>query len=165
MTLDEIRKAFRCYHTAGARIAFLTEQAEELRRGIEREMLPDLHAVRTQSYDGVPVAATPSSSITERTALRAVDGYKSPVVVCWQQELHQIETEIRTLQKYPRYVDIWLSALNEKERVVVTAHEIELKSWTEIELQSSKLLGNHYSESGLRRICRTAMTKICDIAK
>lgn len=164
MTLDEVRKALRSYHTASARVAFLKEEAEELRRGIELEKRPELHAIHAQSYTGAPTTKS-RSSITERTALRAADGYRYEDVQRWEAELRQIEAEIRSLERYPRYVDIWLSALTDKERAVITAHEIELQSWEEMASHSAKLLGVYYSVSGLRKIGRTAMMKITDIAR
>lgn len=165
MTLDEIRQTFRSYHTASARIAFLQDEAEELRRGIELENRPELHAIHAQSYNAPPSGQPFGGSVTERVVLFSADGKQDQNAVRWSRELQQIETEIRHLQRVPRLVEIWLSGLNEKERTVITAHEIDRESWEEMATHSTKLLGMYYSVSGLRKIGKTAMQKVANIAR
>lgn len=162
MTLDEVREALRSYQTTKARVAFLQEQAEELRRGIELENRPELHVITAQQYTGMPIG-TARDSITERIGIYAADGYQSPDAARWEKELRSIEAEIRQTESNARCVDIWLSALTEKERSVITAREIEQQTWEE--MSNHEILGNYYSISGMRNIHKAAMQKIQNIAR
>ena len=161
MTLDQIRAHLRAYRTTSARIRTLQMESEEIRRGIAAENSPEMQAVHGMSYNGAPGGKSPES-IVERVTLRPI---MTEAASKWQRELERLEEQIHQAELSTRYVDIWLSGLNDKERAVVIAHEIDFKTWDEIENHSTKLLGVYYSNSGIRRIHRIAMQRICEIAK
>lgn len=161
MSPNAIRDALRSYRANQARLSFLEGEAEELRRGISLENRPEVHAIHAQRYSGIPVR-TPGGSITEKTALRAADGVENADAKRWRKELGSAEAEIQRLRCEMRMVDTWLSGLTEKERRVITAHELDDQSWLEMSL--SDLLGCPMSESGLKKIGRKAIEKICMIA-
>lgn len=164
MKPDEVMSILTAYRANQKRLVFLQEQAEEMRRGIALENLPEMHAVRTQKYTGLP-ARSANSSIVEDVALHAVDGGETADSVRWRQELAQIEAEIYRAQRNIRYVDIWLSGLSDKQRAVVTAHTINKKTWPYICVNSETLIGVWMSESGLRNVHRAAISTILNIAR
>ena len=161
MNLEQIRAHLRAYRTTSARITTLQMEAEEIRRGIAAENSPAMNAVHGMRFDGAPGGKSPES-VVERVTLRPI---MTEAASKWQRELERLEEQIHQAELSTRYVDIWLSGLNAKERAVVIAHEIDFETWDEIELHSTKLLGEYYSNSGVRRIHSRAMKHLQEIAK
>ena len=156
MTLDEIRKILRSFRTTQARVSYLKQQAEDIRKAIFAENSPAMQAIHGQHYDFTPSRGAPSS-VQERLCLKELE---TPDAERWQKELRTLEAEIRKAESDAKFVDIWLTGLTEKERTVLTAHEIDLMSWTEMEINSVKLLGEYYSTSGLQKINARALQRI-----
>ena len=75
-----------------------------------------------------------------------------------QGELMELKTDIR-------YVDAWLGALNDRERIVITEAVINDRSMRELSLHSHKMFAYPLSADAIRGIKRNALKKIYDIAR
>lgn len=169
MTTNTVNDLLDLYHQNLQRLHTLREQAEELRASIETESSHALEdaAIRAQQYSGMPHSGAINRSV-EDTALRFADGYKPPNVQRWMDEHAHVMRQISGLSRDVAHVDRWLAAdnlaLTTQERLIVRAHRVDHMAWRELSAVSTRLLGYHMSESGLRKLERRAMDKIYAIA-
>lgn len=131
---------------------------EEARRAIEGD------AIQAQQYKDTPPSGRISKPV-EDLALRYMDGFVPDVLKGWMAESAAMQTELRELETSIVYVDTWLGALTEKERMVITEHMLDGKSLKELEITSARKFGYHMSADGIRGIKRKALQKIYDIAR
>lgn len=164
MEPEEVRALLRAYRENKSRVAYLETEAEEIRRGVVIENRPETQAIHAQKYDLKPRSSSHSSP-TEKLAIWSVDGGKTTLADHWEKEAKQIETELWNVRRDVARVDAWLLGLTDKERAVITAHELDGLPWYKVSFQSESLLGTYMTDGGLRKIGRTAMDKICRIAR
>lgn len=160
--MDEAREILRAYRENQSRVSYLESLADEMKRGIWAETRPEMQAIHAQGYE---YHSGGRSSPTERHALRGADGAQTDAAERWAEELKRVEDELFTARMNVSRVEIWLAGLTEKERIVITAHEIDHLPWYRVAFQSEKLLGHYMSESGLRHIGRGAINKINHITR
>lgn len=164
MTKKDVEHTLDNYKENKARLEFLQMEAEELRRGISIENRPEVHAIGAQTYDHIHTKVK-KDSIVETLGLRSLDGETYADADRWQRELDALEREIRTKERAVRYVDIWLSALDDSEKIAVEWHYIDHKTWERVSLATDRLLGYYIGAEGMRRIGREAIRKICSITE
>ena len=166
MNPEQVNEKLENYRASRARLEHLKMEAEELLRQIQIEAANAAanEAIRCQQYTGMPHPSGVNRSV-EDAAIRYADGYSGQLARQWENERAEMLREVGVLERSVRYVDTWLSALEEKERVVVTNHIIDKVSWNELSAMSRSLFGYHMSVSGLRSIGREALRKIYDIAR
>ena len=164
MTKKEVEATLESHKENKARLEFLRMEAEELRRGVYIENRPEVHAIGAQTYDHTHIKGK-KDSIVETLGLRSLDGETYADADRWQRELDALEREIRTKERAVRYVDIWLSALDDSEKIAVEWHYIDHKTWERVSLATDRLLGYYIGADGMRRIGREAIRKICSITE
>ena len=162
MEKKAVDKLLTSYRMNTARRDFLRAEIAQMEQGIRAEELPEMHAVRAQSYD-IRTVGGKHSSVVETLALS--DGYTSATADAWKDELKQMQREYAALEHDCRVVDLWLVALNDREKTVITEHLINGRSMQEMSVFSHKYFPFHLSTDSIRGIKRTAMKKIYEIAR
>ena len=122
-----------------------------------------MQAMHAQSYE--ISSRSGHAAPTEKLALWALDGGQTASAKRWEAEAQRVEQELWNAKRDAARVDIWLLGLTDKERAVITAHELDRLPWYKVAFQSEKLIGHYMTENGLRRIGRQALDKICKIAR
>ena len=89
------------------------------------------------------------SSPVENSALRSADGFQSAHVVRWRAEAEALRYELEDLRLLCHRVECALSALKDKERIVIEQHLIAGDRWVLVGLKSKRLLGVEYSRGTL----------------
>lgn len=166
MTPEKVTELLENYRENRARLAHLRQEAEELQTALEAEKRRSIESdsIHAQQYSGMPHSGVISQQVQD-LAIRYVDGYQSPMVKDWTQQLESMLQDIAIVERSVRYVDNWFSSLDEKERTVLTMHHpIGDMSWRDMAASSPKLFGYHMSESGLQKIAKAAKAKIIRIA-
>lgn len=164
MEPDEVRGLLRAYKENKSRVSYLEAEAAELRKGIWAEEQPEMQAIHAQRYFCTPPPSFTSSK-TEMLALSAVDGMHTETTRRWSDELNEIEQELRKARLNVARVDVWMRGLTDRERAIITAHEIEREPWYKVSFQSEKLIGQYLGQERLRGIGKQALKKICTIAR
>lgn len=100
---------------------------------------------------------------TGKLALLLADGGESEPVRQIMQEMENNQRELARLRASVDYVDIWLDALNPKEREVVKGKFFDGETWAEIANRLERSFGIGYTRNTIRTIAGTAMQKILDI--
>lgn len=121
-------------------------------------------AIHAQQYKDTPGGGRVSNPV-EDLALRYMDGYVPETLKGWLSESENMQRELRRLEANVAYVDAWLGALNDRERMVITDHMLDGKSLRELEITSVRRFGYHMTADGIRGIKRKALQKIYDIAR
>lgn len=166
MQPNEVDELLENYRTNQARFNHLYLDAmkmairinEEARRAIADD------AMHAQQYKEMPPCGRVSKPV-EDLALKYMDGFVPDVLKGWMNESEAMQTELRELETNIVYVDTWLGALNDKERMVITEHMLDGRSLKELEITSARKFGYHMSADGIRVIKRKALQKIYDIAR
>lgn len=167
MTPERVKELLEKYQSNRARLKHLHVEIAELQRAIEHEQRHALgdQAIRAQQYSGMPHTNAVNKAV-EDAAIRFADGYQTPLVKQWRQDLDALQQEAVTLETAVGYVDVWLEALSDHERMVMLNHHpIGTMSWRELSAASPRLFGYFVSESGLRKIKERATAKINRIAR
>lgn len=166
MNQCDVDKLLTDYRTNQARFSHLYLDAMNMALQINAETRRALasDALHAQQYKEIPPCGRVSKPV-EDLALRYMDGYMPDVLKRWMEESEAMQRELRTLETSIVYVDTWLGALTEKERMVITEHMLDGKSLRELEITSAKKFGYHMSADGIRGIKRKALQKIYDIAR
>lgn len=162
MDKKAVDRLLNAYRMNTARRDFLRAEIAQLEQGIMVEEMPEIHAIRAQSYD-VRTAGGAQTSIVETLALS--DGYASATADAWKDELKQMQREYAALEHDCRVVDLWLGALNDREKTVITEHIINGRSMREMAVFSHKYFPYPLSADTVRGIKRSAMKKIYEIAR
>ena len=121
-------------------------------------------AIHAQQYKESPPGGRLSKPV-EDLALRYMDGHIPDVLKGWMKESEAMQKELMELETSIVYVDAWMDALNEKERMVITEHMLDGHSLKELEIASTRKFGYHMTADGIRGIKRKALNKIYDIAR
>ena len=166
MEKHDVDKLLTDYRTNQARVNHLYLDAMKMVKKINAETRRAIaeDAIHAQQYKGMPPAGRVSKPV-EDLVMRYVDGHLPDLLKGWMKESEELQTELRQLETSIVYVDTWLGALTEKERMVITEHMVDGKTLKELEITSARMFGYHMSADGIRGIKRKAMTKIYDIAK
>lgn len=164
MTREELREALCGFKETKARLEALKPQAEEMLRQINRaamEAAPEM-AYRGVDYSGQHGGSGVSSPVQD-AVIRAMEGEVPEQLRLWMRESEELQEEIQRLDCQVRRMEAALSALNQRERIVVEQHMIEDVSWRALVSQSHRLLGEHYSEGTLRSIQQRALDKMLGV--
>lgn len=166
MQPKEVDKLFAEYKSNKARYNHLYLEAMDMTVRINAETRHALanDAVKAQKYSDLPASGKISKPV-EDLALRYVDGYVPDSLGNWMRESEAMWAELRDLDISITYVDTWLEGLSVKERAIVTAHEINKRSWADISSTSAREYGVHLGVSALQMIKRSAMKNIYAIAR
>lgn len=166
MQKEDVEKLLGTYHANQARYDHLYLEAMNMAMQINAEARRAIvgDSMHAQQYKDTPHSGRVSKPV-EDLAIRYMDGYMPDVLKCWMAESEEMQRELRMLETNILYVDIWLGALTEKERTVITYLMVDHHPLREMEIMSPKLLGEHMSVDGIRGIKRKALQKICDIAR
>ena len=158
MSPNQIEKILKSYRANAARREHLQSELDEIKRGIQLEELPELHAVNAQSYEQ-RIAGGEKYSVVERLALS--DRYKSDTIDSWRAQVADMNRELMDAERECKIVDIWLGGLTDRECIVIREHFIEGKTMREM----TTAFQYPMSEQTIRRIKRAALDKIFEIAR
>lgn len=166
MKPEDVDKLLLDYRTNQARFNHLYLDAMNMAMQINAEARRAIvgDSMHAQQYKDTPHSGRVSKPV-EDLAIRYMDGYMPDVLKGWMAESEEMQRELRTLETSIVYVDTWLGALTEKERMVITEHMLDGHSLRELELTSTRRFGYHMSADGIRGIKRKALQKIYDIAR
>ena len=155
MKTSDVDKLLNDYRTNQARFNHLYLDAMNMAIRINAETRRAIasDAMHAQQYKEMPPCGRVSKPV-EDLALRYMDGYIPDVLKGWMAESEAMQTELRELETSIVYVDTWLGALTEKERIVITEHMLDGHSLRELEITSAKKFGYHMSADGIRSIKR-----------
>lgn len=166
MKPEDVDKLLKDYRTNQARFNHLYLDAMNMTMQINAEARRAItsDAMHAQQYKDMPSCGRVSKPV-EDLAIRYMDGYVPDVLKGWMAESEEMQRELRKLETSIVYVDTWLGALTDKERMVVTDHELDDISYREISYASTRKFGYHMSADGIRKINHKALQKIYDIAR
>lgn len=166
MQPNDVDRLLTDYRTNQARFNHLYLDAMQMTLQINEEARKALaaDAIHAQQYKDMPSGGRVSKPV-EDLALRYMDGHLPDVLRGWMRESEELQKELRELETSIVYVDTWLGALTDKERLVITEHMIDGHSLKELALTSSRMFDYPMSADGIRCIKRKALQKIYDIAR
>ena len=166
MTQNDVDKLLLNYRTYQARYSHLYLEAMNMALQINAETRRALaaDAMHAQQYKDTPASGRISKPV-EDLALRYMDGYMPEALKAWLDESEAMQRELRELETNMAYVDTWLNALTDKERLIITEHMLNGRTLKEMEIVSTRLLGYHMTADGIRGVKRKALHKIYDIAR
>lgn len=166
MLPKEVDSLLENYRANKARYDHLYIEAMDMAMQINAETRKALaaDAIHAQQYKDTPGGGRVSNPV-EDLALRYMDGHVPDVLKGWLAESEEKQRELRRLGADIAYVDAWLRALTEKERMVISDHMLDGKSLKELEITSMRRFGYHMTADGIRGIKRKALQKIYDIAR
>lgn len=166
MQKEDVDKLLKNYRTNQARYNTLYLKAMEMAKDINAEARRAItsDAMHAQQYKDMPPCGRVSKPV-EDLAIRYMDGYVPDVLKGWMAESEEMQRELMQLQTSIVYVDTWLSALTDKERMVVTDHELYAIPFKAMSYASARKFGYHMSADGIRKINHKALQKIYDIAR
>ena len=137
----------------------LTELAQDYRAHAAENLMRI-----TPSYGDTPGGGGAMSSKVERLAIMLADGESPGELKQIEAELSAAQTELRARQASAEFVEAWLKGLQERERLVVTAHILDGLVWSEVIDLFNATYGIIYSRTGLKQLLFRAMDKIYRIA-
>lgn len=166
MQPNDVDKLLKEYRTNKARYETLILTAERTQRLLQAEADSALanDALHAQQYKDTPHGNKVSKPV-EDLVLRYMDGYMPDTMRDWMAEGAAVQGELMELKTDIRYVDAWLGALNDRERIVITEAVINDRSMRELSLHSHKMFAYPLSADAIRGIKRSALKKIYDIAR
>lgn len=121
MTREHIESELKAYKENAARLAELVSRAADIEREIfllRSELCSDPSGIGASRIDGMPHTQG-NTSIVERMALMGIGD--TPEIYRLQHELYSINDEIYKLGRKVCAVERWISALSERERVIIEA--------------------------------------------
>ena len=163
-TVDEMLRNYREY---SARCLYLEHCIKDTEGKLNRNkasMIPDAISI-TAKYTEMPSAKGRVSDPTATVATRFADGYQSEAVQELEVELAKMRDELRDKTPTTVFVEIWLNALNDKERFVIEKKMIDGLFWREIASEFVERFGARYSSISLKRIRLGALEKVYKIAE
>ena len=166
MKSEDVDKLLLEYRTNQARFNHLYLEAMEMALKINAETRRAIanDAVHAQQYKDTPPGGRVSKPV-EDLAIRYMDGHIPDVLKGWMAESEAMQTELRQIETNIVYVDTWLGALTDKERLVITEHMLNGRTLKEMEIVSTRMFGYHMTAEGIRVVKRTALQKIYNIAR
>lgn len=165
MTAERVDELLRGYRVNAARVEHLTREIAMLERDIaraERGLAEDLAAVRPQQITDMP-HGTAISNPTEKLALMLVGGWEPEDLKHMRARLAAMVNARERAQAEAAFVDVWLKALPERERFVVTAQTIDRLPWDDVREAYQGRFGEA-SKDTLKRLRARGMEIIYEIA-
>ena len=126
MQPEDVDKLLIDYRTNQARFNHLYLDAMNMAMQINAEARRAIvgDSMHAQQYKDTPHSGRVSKPV-EDLAIRYMDGYMPDVLKGWMAESEEMQRELRTLETSIVYVDTWLGALTDKERMVITEHMLD----------------------------------------
>ncbi len=166
MDKDTVMQLLKEYKQNKARARYLeaTIQRKEAEvKDLKRNAVEDSVCI-TQHLTGMP-HSTGISNPVEGLAVRLLDGEYPEHIMFQIHRLHRLQDEWRELCYKTECVEIWLEALNERQRFTVETTLIEGYTWTQAENLYEERHTAYYSKEGLRKIRNGAIDLICQISE
>ena len=165
MTRESVDEALKQYREKKARYDFLCLQIDVLQESLQKNekcMVNDRVSM-SQAITGMPHG----TSVGDPVGNLALDLAMGKVTVFVDQirlELQQVQTEMNGLKPAIACVDIWMNALNDREREVVSLKAINQYSWADAVQALNEKCGGVYSKHTFQRLYDRAMEKIYTVA-
>lgn len=163
-SVDEMLRNYREYSARCLYLECCIKDTEGKLNRIRASALPDAISI-TQHYSDMPGRKGGTSDPTATVATRFADGYKPEDVQELEAELASMRGELRDKTPTVVFSEIWLDALNDKERFVVEKQAMDGLFWREVATAFCEKFGARYSSISLKRIRRGALEKIYKIAE
>lgn len=163
-TVDEMLRNYREYSARCLYLECCIRDIEDKLRSIRKTMVPDAISI-TAKYTDMPGAKGRVSDPTASVASRFADGYQPEAVRELEAELARMQDELRDKTPTTVFVEIWLNALNDKERFVIERKMIDGLFWREIAAEFGERFGARYSSISLKRMRIIALEKIYKISE
>ena len=130
----------------GAEIARMEAEARQL-RALEADPL------KANAPDGMPRRKGGKSDPTARKAVQLADGQSmSREEAKIRERISAKKEELEQLQFDINLAEGWLSALMEREQLILTMQVVQKRSWRETANEYGKRFGDDMSEDTLRRM-------------
>lgn len=114
--------------------------------------------------DGMPHGTAPGNP-TERIALMLLSGYITDDVAQMREELARLEQEYGQKSVVVTLVEAWLKGLSSKERWMIERQTFDGMTYKEINAAYRQEYGETCSKDLLRRLKKSALEKIYQIAE
>jgi hypothetical protein len=163
-TVDKMLGNYREYSARCLYLECCIRDAEDKLRSIRKTMVPDAISI-TAKYTDMPGAKGRTSDPTASVASRFADGYMPDAAKELEAELARMQGELRDKTPTVVFVEIWLNALNDKERFVIEKQMIDGLFWREVAAAFNEKFRVRYSAVGLKRIRSGALEKVYKIAE
>ena len=163
-TVDEMLRNYREYSARCLYLECCIRDIEDKLRSIRKTMVPDAISI-TAKYTDMPGRKGGTSDPTATVATRFADGYTSKDMQELEAELAKMQNELRNKTPTVVFVEIWLGALNEKERFVLEKQTVDGLFWREVATAFCERFGARYSSISLKRIRLGALEKVYKIAE
>ena len=166
MIPGQLEEAMKNYRQSKARIAHLQSQLVMLERFLRyctRNMINDQVSM-SQAITGMPHGSGVGDPVG-RLAIDIASGKVSDFVKEIQDDIEKTNAELVKLIPRVNVVELVLSALTEKECVLVEKKMIDELSWAEVMHTMSVRFGVQYSKRTLQRDLARAMKKAYEVLK
>ena len=161
--VDEMLKGYR---TSKGRTAHLDVEIGRLQADLLRTIEADRDEVADisgQRYSSMPHGSDVGRP-TEEKGLRLLTLAKSPEVTAIEKRIQEIKDAQQQHRITVLFVEAWLKGLTEKERWLIEKQAIDCVSWKEVAYHYGITFGHQAKLDTLKRMKRTAMMKIYEMA-
>lgn len=168
MLPERAEETLKNYKFCLARCEHLKAVIDALRKDIEmaeKEAQEALMAGKSASdLDGMPHGTAPGKP-TERIALMLLSGYITDDVAQMREELARLEQEYGQKRVVVILVEAWLKGISSKERWMIERQTFDGMTYKEINAAYRQEYGETCSKDLLRRLKKSALEKIYQIAE
>lgn len=158
MTADKVRELFDSYTASKGKAARLEAEIRKLRAEIDQLRGTDVDALKATTIDGMPHGKGGKSDPTGVKAVKRADGAPlSRTEAKLARKLADKQAELTQLNLDVDTVDGWLSALMDRDRLILSVKLIEKQRWRAVAEQYRQRFGDEMSDDTLRRMCDRAV--------
>lgn len=167
MLPEQVDEMLKGYRTAKGRTAHLEVELGRLQAELQRTVDADREEAADltgQGFSSMPHGSDVGQP-TEAKGLRLCNLPPSPEAVAIKKRIHEITITMDKFRITVQFVEAWLLGLTEKERWLIENQTIDCVSWKEVTYHYGVAFGRHATLDTLKRMKRTAMEKIYEMAQ